>query len=365
MKIITIIGARPQFIKASVISRIIREKYTGIEEVILHTGQHFDDNMSDDFFSELGIPTPSYNLDVNRLSHGSMTGKMLEIIEKVLICEKPDRVLVYGDTNSTLAGALAAVKLHIPVAHVEAGMRCFDKKVPEEVNRVLTDHISNFLFCAVPSSIKNLEKEGIKEHVYFTGDVMYDLFLRYKNQYKKSDIFNKLQLKQDYFYATFHRRENTTDLKKLTNILNLLNEISKEFPIIFPVHPGTKKIINADIVYSNIFLTSNIWNTAPLSYSESIDLISNSKGVLTDSGGVQKEAYWSKVPCVTIREATEWKETVESGWNYLVHPNKLYKFNAIDFFQKFNRKKIQHQIFGDGNAGEIIVKNLIKFGEQI
>ena len=313
LKIITIIGARPQFIKAAPVSRELRKEHT---ELIIHTGQHYDANMSDIFFEELHIPKPDYHLGVGSSSHGKQTGEMLAKIEEIFLAEKPDYCLVYGDTNSTLAGALAAAKLHIPVVHVEAGLRSFNKKMPEEVNRIMTDHVSEFLFCPTETAVENLHNENIHHNVINVGDVMYDAVLYNKNLANdNSNILaaNGLEPK-DYHLITIHRAENTDDLEKITNILDAFKRIPLKK--VWPIHPRTKhKLESYGLKLDEI---PNLVVIEPVGYLDMLTLESNSAKIITDSGGVQKEAYFMQVPCVTVREQTEWVETLESEANILV-----------------------------------------------
>ncbi len=354
MKIVTIIGARPQFIKSAVISKLFLEQ--GIDEIVVHTGQHFDADMSDVFFEELRLPSPRYNLDIHGLSHGAMTGKMLEGIENVLIYEKPDGVLVYGDTNSTLAGALAARKLHIPVAHVEAGLRSFNMLMPEEINRILTDRISNLLFCPSELSKDNLRKEGImasKDYkIVISGDIMYDCALLFAS-YAKSPM---LSIEFPYLLCTIHRAENTDDIEKLKCIINTLEEISKETVVILPLHPRTRAKLTA---CGCALDDSPIKFISPVGYLEMIWLIDHSELVITDSGGVQKEAYYFQKPCVTLRDETEWVELVEHGYNKLVGADKENIISAIHYFLA-TKLAWNNNLYGDGHAGEIIVQELIE-----
>lgn len=316
MKLLTIIGARPQFVKAAALSREIK-KHSALQEIIVHTGQHFDANMSDIFFEEMDIPKPHYNLNINGLGHGAMTGQMLEQLEKVMQAEKPDLVLVYGDTNSTIAGALAAKKLHIKVAHVEAGLRSFNMQMPEEINRILTDRISDWLFCPTDTAINNLKREGydnINCTIVKTGDVMEDAALYYAQRAaEKSDIIQRLDLREKkYILTTIHRAENTDVAANLENIIGALNELAKTYPVIVPLHPRTKKII-ADKGYHIGFTIID-----PVGYFDMIMLLQNCSLVITDSGGLQKEAFFFGKTCITTREQTEWVELVENGYNFIV-----------------------------------------------
>lgn len=334
MKICTIIGARPQFIKAAVVSRAIREHNKSpsplegegrgegnrICEVIIHTGQHYDYEMSQVFFDQLEIPKPDYHLNVGSGQHGEQTGKMLIGIEEVLLKERPDWVLVYGDTNSTLAGALAASKLHIKIAHVEAGLRSFNRRMPEEINRVVTDHVSIILFAPTPTAVENLKKEGIIKGVHLVPDVMEEaLFASLPVAEEKSQILNKLDLvSKKYALSTIHRAENTDDVNRLREILSALAKISEEMPIVLPMHPRTKKKIEKEGLQSQIINNKSLIIIEPVSYLDIIKLEANASVILTDSGGMQKEAMWLKIPCITMRDETEWLETVDGGWNKTV-----------------------------------------------
>jgi UDP-N-acetylglucosamine 2-epimerase len=318
MKVVTIVGARPQFIKAAVLSRELRKEHI---EILVHTGQHYDDNMSAVFFKELEIPEPDYNLGIGSGSHGKQTGEMLAGIEEILLKEKPDWVLVYGDTNSTLAGALAASKLHIKIAHVEAGLRSFNRNMPEEINRVLTDHLSNLLFCPTDTAVNNLRLEGITKGVHQVGDVMYDALqwaLDLGDEY--SSILARLKLEpKSYLLATVHRAENTDDPARLQGILDAFNQVDE--PLVFPVHPRTRKKL-AELAWQP---ASHVILLDPLRYIDMVFLEKNALVILTDSGGMQKEAHWLEVPCVTLREETEWVETLAGNWNQLagVDPQKI------------------------------------------
>lgn len=310
--VLTIVGARPQFIKAAPVSRAQRD--AGIREVLLHTGQHFDDAMSAQFFRELDIPAPNHQLDIHSLSHGAMTGRMLEAIEQVLLKEKPSLVMVYGDTNSTLAGALAAAKLQIPVAHVEAGLRSFNRAMPEEINRVLVDHVSGLLFCPTHTAIAHLKTEGIIKGVSHVGDVMLDATLNAtKRAEKESKILETLLLApKRYSVCTLHRAENTDDAKRFAELIDWLDSQAKETPMVLPLHPRTQQVMKVQGI-----MPKHIRIVAPLGYLDMAWLLHHAQCLYTDSGGLQKEAYFHQVPCVTLREETEWVETVEAGWNRL------------------------------------------------
>lgn len=358
MKIITVVGARPQFIKAATVSRAILDHNKAnpqnlIEELIIHTGQHYDANMSDVFFEEMDIPKPTYTLGIGGSTHGAMTGQQLEKIEGILIKELPNYVLVYGDTNSTLAGSLAAAKLHIPVIHVEAGLRSFNMQMPEEINRILTDQVSSVLFCPTQTAVDNLHNEGFKNKnckIINVGDVMYDAALYYSAKSKKPKT---LDIDSGFVLVTIHRADNTDDQERLKNIVNALNEINKTVPVICPVHPRTRKMI------ANLPVAPTFKMLEPVSYFEMIWLLNNCKLVITDSGGLQKEAYFFKKYCITIREQTEWVELVNAGKNELVEAvtNKIVgSFNShIDYHFENNEF-----LYGQGDAARNIIKNLIQ-----
>lgn len=353
MKILTILGARPQFIKAGSLSREIA-KHDEIEEVILHTGQHFDANMSDIFFDEMKISKPNYFLGIGGKSHGAMTGQMIEKIEEVALRENPDWILVYGDTNSTLAGAIVASKLHLKLAHIEAGLRSFNMKMPEEINRILTDRVSNILFCPTDAAINNLKNEGYENFdikIVKSGDVMQDGALFYKSFAIKPNI----DLKNNYILSTIHRAENTDDLSRLTSIVSALNEINKEKQVILPLHPRTKKILETN----NINIEFTVIN--PIGYLEMVWLIDNCDLVMTDSGGLQKEAYFFQKQCITLRDETEWVELVECGVNTLVGSDKNKIFDAFKNNSKFNVEDSKLNLFGGGKACQIIIKNLLTY----
>jgi len=360
MKIVTVVGTRPQFIKMAPVSRELRKHFN---EIVLHTGQHYNYEMNKIFFEQLNIPEPDYYLGVGSGTHGYQTGEMIKRIEKILLEEKPDLVLVYGDTNSTLAGALAAVKLHIKVAHVEAGLRSFDKRMPEEVNRILTDHISDILFCPTETAVKNLYNEGIKNGVYLTGDVMFDALLtNIQIAERNSKILTELGLKpKDYCLATVHRAENTDNRKNLENIINAF--IESEELIVFPAHPRTVKSLKIYGLLDRLKKAENVLLIKPVGYLDMLLLEKNAKKILTDSGGVQKEAYLLKVPCITLRERTEWIETVEDGWNILVGANKEKILKALKEFEP-NGETYSYK-FGDGRASERIVKILMEVAQDV
>ncbi|MBM4276281.1 MAG: UDP-N-acetylglucosamine 2-epimerase (non-hydrolyzing) [Deltaproteobacteria bacterium] len=372
MKIVTVIGARPQFIKAAVVSRAIQisNKKKKIQEILVHTGQHYDYLMDKVFFEELDLPQPHYHLGVGSGSHGKQTGIMLERIEAVLQKEKPGAVLVYGDTNSTLAGALAAAKLDIPIAHVEAGLRSYNRRMPEEINRLLTDHLSTFLFCPTTQAVQNLLKEGVRNGkgkiVKNVGDVMFDSILYYsKIAEKKPTILKDLDLfnpqstirNPQYYLATLHRAENTDDPKRLKSILKALNEIGKKAPIILPLHPRTKKMMKTYDLSPDDHRVKLI---KPVSYLNMIALEKNARAILTDSGGVQKEAYWFKVPCLTLRDETEWVETVKSGWNILIGAGTRKILNGLKLIESRKSFRGERELFGHGKAGEIILHVITK-----
>jgi UDP-GlcNAc3NAcA epimerase len=361
-KIVTIVGARPQFVKAAVLSRLIhndgwKDKFT---EFLIHTGQHYDINMSDIFFKEMDIPKPDVHLNVGSGTHGRMTGEMLIKIEEQLLIIKPDIVIVYGDTNSTLAGALAAAKLHIPVVHIEAGLRSFWKLMPEEQNRILTDHLSDWLFCPTLTSVQNLKNEGIKNSIYQVGDIMLDAHLYYRGLLEKElsqgvSRLNKIQglpkdiERRDFVLATVHRAENTDDILKLKEIIDAFNLLP--FNVVFPLHPRTRKIILAQ----GIQFSKNVFAIDPVGYFEMLELELKCKCIITDSGGVQKEAYFVEKPCITLRNQTEWVETVESGWNQLAGAKK---YNVVSLLENIRRPALHPNFYGNGKSGESILTTL-------
>lgn len=357
MKIATIIGARPQFIKAATISRAIawhngNNLSPMLEEVLIHTGQHYDDGMSAIFFRELEIPEPKYNLNIGSGSHGRQTGHMLIAIEEVLLTERTDWVLIYGDTNSTLAGALAAAKLHIPVAHVEAGLRSFNRRMPEEINRIVADQLSRLLLCPSQAAVDNLTAEGIIKGVAITGDVMSDaLQFAATKATGHSDILGRLGLQpQGYLMATVHRAENTDSSQRLNNILSAFAALNE--PVVFPAHPRTRKLLHE----KGYQPPKNVNLIDPVGYFDMIALEKSARLLLTDSGGMQKEAYWLKVPCITLRDETEWVETVKLGWNILTGADTSRIMAAVKTFAP----PVDHPpLYGDGKAAEHCLKILL------
>ncbi len=358
MKIVTVIGARPQFIKAAVVSRWLRQT-PGCKEILVHTGQHYDENMSDVFFQELEIPTPAYHLGIGSGAHGAQTGRMLEAIEKVLLETKPDKLIIYGDTNSTLAGALAAAKLHIPVAHVEAGLRSFNRKMPEEINRVVADHLSTWLFAPTEAAVENLRHEGVPEDkIFLVGDVMYDAAIYFGSR-TRADTLGKLGLEsKQYVLATIHRAENTDTAARLRDVFGGLNAIAEEVPVVLPLHPRTRAALTrANLLDS---YSPNLRLLDPLGYLDMVMLEKHASVIATDSGGVQKEAFFHRVPCVTLRDETEWVELVELGWNRLVPPIDADTIEA-GVLASLRDKKIRSapaHLYGGGQAGETITRLL-------
>lgn len=362
MKVLTVVGARPQFVKAAVVSRVIRQT-AGITECLVHTGQHYDANMSDVFFREMEIPAPDLFLGIGGGGHGQMTGRMLEKLEEVMVAQQPDIVLVYGDTNSTLAGALAAAKLHIPVAHVEAGLRSWNMRMPEEINRILTDRISNLLFCPTKTAVENLATEGMGDNpnlarkILNCGDVMFDA-VRY---YRKTALptvpvaeFTQ-EHKNKFVLVTVHRADNTDNADCLKNIFNALDLVAKEQVVVCPVHPRTASRIQALGLQTDRI---QLWE--PVGYFDMLALLDSCAGVLTDSGGLQKEAYFFNKPCVTLREETEWVELVESGWNVLAGADCHQILTGVANFSQA-RPAWNEGLYGDGYAGEKIVAELLRF----
>jgi UDP-GlcNAc3NAcA epimerase len=351
MKIVSIVGARPQFVKLAPFSQEVRRYHN---EIIIHTGQHYNANMSDLFFSELNIPEPDYNLNIGSDHQGAQTGRMLTRIEEVLLKEEPDLLVVFGDTNSTLAGALAAVKLHIPTVHIEAGLRSFNRLMPEEINRVLSDHACDFLFAPTETAVNNLVAEGLSAKSYFTGDIMVDsLRMALTGAEKRTSILSENSIKQnEYYLLTLHRPQNVDNELYLSTLLQKLNQLDKT--VVFPVHPRTKKVLSAasDSDFRNVY--SNIRFIEPLSYLDFLCMQQNSCKILTDSGGIQKEAYILQKPCLTIRDETEWLETVDVGWNRLINPNQQ---DFIELIIAHNPPESHPEIFGS-NVSEKIVEQL-------
>ena len=358
--IATIVGARPQFIKAAAISRAIAKhnnsatnRFLPINEILIHTGQHYDYEMSAVFFRELGVSDPVYHLGVGSGSHGFQTGRVMAKLESALIKIRPDLVIVYGDTNSTLAGGLTSAKLNIPVAHVEAGLRSFNRDMPEEINRVLTDHLSAWLFCPSEVAVKNLAREGIRNGVSMVGDVMYDVCLWHKEKADKhNDLLPKFSLHSgNYALATVHRSENTDDRERLSSIFKGLEQVVSEgTQVVIPLHPRTKKMLHFfSITYEKII------TIPPVSYEEMLCLEQNAKVILTDSGGVQKEAYWLGIPCITLRDETEWIETVQNEWNIIVGSNSDFILDAIRNPPSGKKRLL---LYGSGNTAEKIVNRI-------
>lgn len=356
-KVLTVLGARPQFIKASMVSHAISSSKS-LKEVVLHTGQHFDANMSAVFFSELDMQPPAYNLEIHGGGHGEMTGRMLIEIERVLQAEKPDAVLVYGDTNSTLAGALAAAKLHIPVAHVEAGLRSFNMAMPEEINRILTDRISHWLFAPTEAAKAHLEREGVSPHrIAAVGDVMYDVALHHGARvHAEGRILGKLSLApRSYVLATVHRAENTDDPQRLAAVVTALEIVATQYPVVWPLHPRTRAILGRNGQLEN--LSRSIHLIDPVGYLDMVQLEKFAAVVATDSGGVQKEAFFYRVPCVTLRDETEWLELVEAGWNCLTPPLSPETVSTT-VLQAIGTHGSDIQPYGDGDAARRIVERL-------
>lgn len=395
MKIVTVVGARPQFIKAAVVSRAIADYQqqsaspsAPVREIILHTGQHFDENMSQIFFEELDIPPPTYNLGIAETSHGAMTGRMLEGIEEILFREQPDWVVVYGDTNSTLAGALAAAKLQIPVAHVEAGLRSFNRAMPEEINRIVTDHVASLLFCPTQAAVENLKGEGFQSFleppheaegwpkdlaaslrsmrparsslVCQVGDVMYDAALYYGSKADRvSKVLGELRMQpRGYVLATVHRAENTDNPERLGNIFSGLRRLAREMPVVLPLHPRTLKALEP--MDTGAMKAQGLILMEPVGYLDMICLERNARLIITDSGGVQKEAFFYDVPCLTLRRETEWVELVELGWNRLVDADPHAIMQGVAETAGWRPLAPGKNLYGNGDAGRIILQVLLK-----
>jgi len=364
IKIVSIVGARPQFIKAMMVSRAVKhhnrqKSRPRLTEILVHTGQHYDYEMSQIFFDKMKIPAPHYQLGVGSGTHGEMTGRMLPRIEEVVLKERPDWVIIYGDTNSTLAGAIVAAKLRIPVSHVEAGLRSYNRRMPEEINRVLTDRISNILFCPTETAVKNLAKEGICDGVYEVGDVMYDAFITYnKIAAQKSKILQDLVLcPHCYYLATVHRQENTDDPERLLSIFSAFEELAREDrPFVIPIHPRTRRALKRRAI--KLKKNSHVRLILPLSYLDMMALELQTAMIFTDSGGMQKEAFFARVPCITLRDETEWVETVEAGWNFLAGADKK---SILLAFAKANKPRppAPSGQFGGGEASRLILDALI------
>lgn len=369
MKILTVLGARPQFVKAATVSRALKS-HPNMTEVIVHTGQHFDSLMSDVFFDQLDIPRPDHNLGLSNLSHGAMTGRMMEAIEAIILTERPDAVIVYGDTNSTLAGALASVKQHIPVAHVEAGLRSHNPVMPEEINRILTDRVSGILFCPTEESIRNLAIEGFshpavgprgcitRQTLVQTGDVMYDAVVHYADRARDVVPLSSWNVEEGgYVICTIHRQENTNDPARLKGILSALEEIAESVPVLLPLHPRTQNRIAAD---AELQVLRRVRMVEPLPYLEMQRLVMGAQVVLTDSGGLQKEAFFHGVPCVTLRDQTEWMETVEAGRNVLTGANPTTIVAAVRQAPPCGHVP-DGSLFGAGDASNRIAMSMIEW----
>ncbi len=375
-KILTIIGARPQIIKAAALSRAIKKYFSKeLKEVIVHTGQHYDENMSQVFFDELQIPVPDFNLNVGSNMHGKQTAQMIEKIEEVLINEKPDGMVIYGDTNSTLAGAIAAVKLLVPVFHVEAGLRSYNKTMPEEINRIMADHSSTLLFCPTQQAVKNLEKEGYKLHQHYcdinhpkvvlSGDVMYDNSLHFSQvAEQKSDILKNLDLEgENFILSTIHRNNNTDEKERLNNIFKALLEIAEQQTIVLPLHPRTKKMLPVQLsqdLYQSVMSTKKLLITDPVSFLDMTLLEKHCKMIITDSGGVQKEAYFFKKPCIVLRSETEWVELLDTGTTLLADADVTKILAAYSTLQNVSVEKFL-PFYGDGNAAQKIAQEILEY----
>ena len=360
MRLISIIGTRPQFVKASAFSKIAEEK-NGIEEILVHTGQHYDRELSDLFFDELEIKRPKYNLAVGSASHAVQTAEMMIKLEGIVEDERPQAMMVYGDTNSTLAAALVAAKSHIPLAHVESGLRSLNKRMPEEINRIVTDRLSDILFCPTESAIDNLINEGVnQEKIHFVGDIMYDACIKYtKIAREKSTIIGDLDLvKNSFILATIHRAENTDDEKVLKAIIGALDAIAEEVRVILPLHPRTKSRVGD-------WENSRIEFITPIGYLDMLEMEKNAKVIITDSGGVQKEAFFHGVPCITIRSETEWGELIEYGWNQLIDPTETNSLKERLLMAESNSSPGEEvSLYGKGNASELIWDKLIQWGDS-
>lgn len=358
MKILTVIGARPQFIKAAPFSKAVRKYFN---EIIVHTGQHYDKNMSDIFFKEMGIPAPDYNLNIGSGKHGKQTGEMLIALEELMLKEAPDYVVVFGDTNSTIAAALAAAKLQLPIGHIEAGLRSFNRNMPEEINRIATDVISAQLFCPTDNAVELLKKEGIVNEVYQVGDIMYDAMLHFlPMSEKKSDILSQEKLKPDEFYLfTMHRPENTDHPERIKSIFKGLEACGK--PIVYPVHPRMRSVLERPEIQKYVKKLTNLKMIDPVGYLDMIQLEKHAKKIITDSGGMQKEAFFVKTPCITIRDESEWVETVDLGWNIIVGADTEKIVDAIMNFNPIHEVK---NPYGEGDSAMIISKSILSYLEK-
>ncbi len=364
LKILSIVGARPQFIKVGALLRVVGS-LTKAQHVLIHTGQHYDDNMSRVFFDELDLTKPDYDLGIGSATHGAQTGRMLEAIEQIVLNDRPDLMVVYGDTNSTLAGALAAVKLHVPVAHVEAGLRSFNRQMPEEINRVLTDHVADLLFAPTTTAVDHLAHEGIGDgKVFFSGDVMYDAALYYgAKAEQESRIIQKLGLQnRPYILATIHRAENTDDPERLRDIFAGLDRVAKEIPVILPLHPRTRAAWKHDPGLGDF--PRHVVLIEPVGYLDMAMLEKHSRLIATDSGGVQKEAFFYGKPCVTLRDETEWTELVELGWNRLVPPTSSVTI-AESLRSSLDQRGAPASPYGNGNAARTITEIIMRWAEQL
>ena len=365
MKIVTFLGARPQFIKAAVLSRLIQQS-NDVEECLVHTGQHYDYGMSDIFFEELNIPHPDHQLNIGSGSHGVQTGNMLIEAERIIHQEEPDLVLVYGDTNSTLAGSLSASKMNVPIAHVESGLRSFDKSMPEEVNRIMTDHVSKYLFCPTDTAVENLKNEGITDNVFQVGDIMFDALKYYTSTDKQPETIEALNiLPKEYALCTLHRAGNTDDITRFRQLWSALKDVAERLPVILPLHPRTRNVISkVGLSYSD-----NMHIVEPVGYREMLQLERSARIILTDSGGVQREAYMHSVPCLTLRDETEWVETVDSGWNRVVGVDIEKIESGLDHFLTNGAPLEWEPLYGEGDAGEkilsILTKEFVKTPETI
>jgi UDP-GlcNAc3NAcA epimerase len=359
-KILTVLGARPQFIKASVVSHAFRQS-SQLQELLVHTGQHFDANMSDVFFDELGMSKPNYYLDIHGGAHGAMTGRMLERLEQVMLAERPDAVLVYGDTNSTLAGALAAAKLHIPVAHIEAGLRSFNMAAPEEVNRILTDRVSRWLFTPTQTAAQHLQREGFSlEQIHTVGDVMYDVALHHGQRVQSgTGLMARLGLEpKGYVLATVHRAGNTDHPERLAAVVEALTATARQLPVVWPLHPRTRAMLQK--IGKLESLAAQVQLIDPVGYLDMVQLEKFAALIATDSGGVQKEAFFYRVPCVTLRDETEWVELVDSGWNRLAPPVDAQSISQI-INVALGSQGNPVAPYGSGCAAQAIVKKLSEF----